>query len=184
MKHKTLTANEITGRGQVVITASSGALDRPHRSLFTLGESMKLVPLQGINDLRFGDSIAKAVAIFGDPDERRSHPDDRCRTILYLAKQNLTLGFDSEERLTFIAVLPGKEKVELWGEHPFEIAARASDPASAMRSWIEGRGRRAKGYQDCFAGSLRIAEEGVEFCFRSDAEGQLEGSQLNAEKLT
>lgn len=140
---------------------------------------MKLRPLQGIDDLQFGDTVAKAVAIFGDVRNTRTHPEQRCQTTLEFADRDLSLGFDADGGLTFVAVLNGEQDVELWGDRPFEIAKRASDGPSAVRSWIESCGRRPVPHQDCFGGSFEVRDEGVTFCFSSSEPDRLEGIQLS-----
>jgi hypothetical protein len=145
-----------------------------------LADKMKLVPLQGIDELRFGDDIAKAVAVFGDADEKRSHADDRCRTTLHFVKQDLTLGFGADDRLTFIAAHLGEQEVELWGERPMDLAQGGSDSVSVLRRWLEHRGNHATPHQDCFGATLEVREEGLTFCFSKDDPPRLEGIQLSS----
>jgi hypothetical protein len=135
---------------------------------------MKLRPLEGIDDLRFGDTRAKAIALFGDADEERSHPDDRCSTTLHFRKKNLSLGFSGDDRLVFIAALDGEEKVELWGDRPFEMKQ-----AAHLRRWIERSGRRLQPHHDSFGARFEVREEGVTFCFSAEVPGHLEGVQLS-----
>ncbi|MDB6112838.1 MAG: hypothetical protein JWR69_4588 [Pedosphaera sp.] len=78
---------------------------------------MKSRPLYGIDDL------VKAISLFGEADEKRSHPDDRCRTTLHFRQKNLSLGFSGDDRLVFIAALEGEEEVELWGGSSIRIGA-------------------------------------------------------------
>jgi hypothetical protein len=135
---------------------------------------MKLRPLQGIDDLQFGDSIARAFSQLGRSDEERSHSDNRCRKTVVYRKKGLTLGFDDEDRLVFVAALKGEEEIDLWGDRPFESMRCFSD----LRQWLERSGRLAKPIQDSFGARLEVRDEGITFCFSVDEPGELEGIQL------
>jgi hypothetical protein len=140
---------------------------------------MKLRPLQGIDDLCFGDGLVKAISIFGEADEMRSHPDSRCRTSLFFRRQNLTLGFDTDDRLMFIAVLESDEELELWDDRPFDRARCSSDRFEGVRQWIKASGRIVHPHQDSFGASLEVRDEGVTFCFSSEDSQRLDGIQLS-----
>jgi hypothetical protein len=135
---------------------------------------MKLVPLQGVDEVRFGDDVSKVISMLGIPVEKRSHPDVRQRTSL--TYPGLTLGFAADDRLSFIAV--HECAVELWGERPFEIAYRSSDAYVDLKHWLRSSGRSVHPDQDCFGATLSVSEEGVTFCFVPPDSKRLEGIQL------
>lgn len=143
---------------------------------------MKLIPLQGVDSLRFGDPSAKAIALFGQPVAERYHPRERSRSLSFSGKL-LTLQFDADDRLTFIVALHGANEAELWGERPFEIVAKLAGVSLAVRNWIIAHGRRPEGHQDSFGGSYRVPEEGLIFCISPEDDHRLEGIQLLPEKI-
>ncbi|HWA28206.1 MAG TPA: hypothetical protein VG734_21320 [Lacunisphaera sp.] len=139
---------------------------------------MKLLPLQGIDQLRFGDPTERALELFGPPEVWRSHPEQRQQTSVSFDRGFLTFGFDAGDRLTFIAVRQGESRVELWGHDPFTVAQRPPDAASSLRQWLEQTGRRVRPHEDSLGGSFEVPDAGVVFCFSASKPGVLDGVQL------
>lgn len=135
---------------------------------------MKLLPLQGIDGLMFGDNYATATNMLGQADRVRTHKDGYCRKTASFRKY-LSLGFDANDNLVFIAVLWNGSDIELWGERPFESLRCSSD----LRQWIERLGLRATPVVDSFGARLEIPTERVTFCFSTHEKEELESIQLD-----
>lgn len=142
---------------------------------------MKLIPLQGVDDLRFGESADKAIALFGEPEKERlqSYGGIEVRSLYW---KHLSLGFDSSDRLNFV-VASRDCAVELWGQYPFEIAQASDDEVATIRNWISKNGRQPIGHQDCFGFNLNVPNEAIVFCFEVGDRDTLDGIQLYAERF-
>lgn len=137
---------------------------------------MKLLPLLGFDDVRFGAESGDMMTALGEPLRRREHSSPEYPTSLQYGA--FTLGFNKDERLDFIAVSKEAGRVELWGEDPFEIAAQASDAYEGITEWLRRSGREADPHQDSFGVTIRVPGEGVTFCFEGPDALALAGIQL------
>ncbi len=137
---------------------------------------MNLIPLTGIDEIRFGDSIDCLIQKAGNPKERREHSDPI--NSFSLTYDSMSFGFDESQVLNFIVIDDGPTIVDLWGANPFEIAKSCPDPLKAIRDWLVSLDRGHKVFSDSFCGSISVPDQGVTFCFPLPDWDCLEGVQL------
>lgn len=137
---------------------------------------MKLLPLLGLDDVRFGMGVENVLACLGEPLARREYRSFEQK--LSLRYPAITLGFDGSGRLNFIVVDAAAGRVSLWEEDPFEIAAQGPDPLEEIRGWLQRSGRQLQPVRDGFASTASVPDQGVTFCFDGPDALRLEGIQL------
>lgn len=137
---------------------------------------MDLIPLVGVGAIRFGDSVESVTRSVGAPRESTDHPEPEVSCSL--TYDGFTLGFGPSRSLTFIAVTDASVVPILWGCNPFEIANSASEPAEAIRDWLNKDNRLNETFSDSFGGSVTVPDQNVTFCFPLPDWDYLEGVQL------
>jgi hypothetical protein len=140
---------------------------------------VKLLPLIGIDELRFGDHTSTVRAAMGEPTETRANSLPKPRTRFDYG--SLTLGFGADDRLNFISVGSDVESAELWGEQPFIVAHRSPAVYDNVKDWLAHLGYAIRPHHNCFGARLSVSGQGVTFCFEFPDCVILDGIQLYPE---
>ena len=138
---------------------------------------------RGISDISFGMSEAELISIFDENYERREHPspnDDSTKTISIITN-DLTVDFNEDGVLSFIAIGKEKKLVKLWGEYIFSIINEGDAPIERTKELLSNRSLGFEVVSDSFGDIVVASRAGVAFCFHATS-GTLDGIQLTKPK--
>ena len=142
---------------------------------------MTLYPLRGIDELAFGSPLSAITSRLGVPTNTRLVTPVSLSKMLDYDQHDLTLGFDLDYTLAFIAIGGGAADTELWGDRPFQLRSENEQNFSApLLRWLASKAKKSLFHCDCLGESISVPTDGVVFCLASSGGTILAGIQLES----